>query len=653
MPDSSSTAQPWWSRLSAGLQRRLGRDPSAAAPEPDALASLLGVHAAKLTRASDAVARIPGGSRVFVGSACGTPRTLVAALEALPAPPADLELLHFLSDGAVPHDADGRATTQLRHRCFFVGRDLRAAVRDGLAEYVPMSIARVPQLMANGRIAVDAALLQVSLPDEFGYVSLGVAVDVAPAAIAAAALVIAEINPAMPRSMGDSLVHLDRIDWLVPVNGPVIEYVHPATDDAVVERIARYIGGIIDDGATLQIGMGRVTDAALRHLHDRKDLGIHSDVITDAIIPLLERGVLTGRRKSQQRGKIVASFAMGTQALYELIDRNPLFAFQPIEDVALPATIAAQHRMVSVTQAFAIDLTGQACVDQEGGEYYGGIAAQGEFLRGASRSEGGKAILCLASTDDARRRSRILARLDPGQSVSIARTDVHYVVTEYGIAYLFGKSIRERAVALIGIAHPDFRAALFEEAQAGGLLPEGQALRHLGAYALEEEATVALADGRSVLLRPAVAGDADGVRRLFHHLSDSDVYTRFFRQVRTLTQREVQRLCNVDFEHEVAFVAVTGPREDPQVVAHGFYVVAAATKLAETAFMVSHDWQGKGLGKALQQRMAEHAARRGVQGFVAEILPSNTGMIRLAKGAGAGAVSVEKGEDSVHVTALF
>ena len=647
------SSHPWWSRLSAGLQRRLGRDPAATASEPDALATLLGAHAAKLASASDAVGRIPGGSRVFVGSACGTPRTLVAALEALPTPPADLELLHFLSDGALPHDAEGRPTTQFRHRCFFVGRDMRAAVREGLAEYVPMSIARVPQLMANGRIAVDVALLQVSLPDEFGYVSLGVAVDVAPAAIAAAALVIAEVNPAMPRSMGDSLVHLDQIDWLVPVDRPVIEYVHPATDDAVVERIARYIGGIIDDGATLQIGMGRVTDAALRHLRDRKDLGIHSDVITDAIIPLLEQGVLTGRRKSQQRGKIVASFAMGTQALYELIDRNPLFAFQPIEQVALPTTIAAQHRMVSVTQAFAIDLTGQACVDQEDGAFYGGIAVQGEFLRGASRSEGGKAILCLASTDAAGRSSRIRARLDAGQSVSIARTDVHYVVTEFGIAYLFGKSIRERAVALIGIAHPDFRAALVDEAQAAGLLPEGHAVRHRGAYAVEEEATVVLADGRGVLLRPAVATDADGVRRLFHHLSDGDVYTRFFRQVRSLTQREVERLCNVDFEHEVAFVAVIGPREDPQVVAHGFYVVDASTNLAETAFMVSHDWQGKGLGKALQQRMAEHASRRGVQGFVAEILPSNTGMIRLAKGAGGGKVSVERGEDSVHVTTLF
>lgn len=645
--------RPWWSRLSAGIQRRLGRQPDAADAQAQALRALLGDHAHKLCSAAAAVDRIAAGSRVFVGSACGTPRSLVAALEALAAPPADVELLHFLSDGAVPHDAAGHATTQYRHRAFFVGRDMRAAVRQGLAEYVPMSIARVPQLIANGRIPVDVALVQVSPPDAFGYVSLGIAVDIAPAAIAAAKLVIAELNPAMPRTMGDSLLNLDQIDCLVPVEGPVIEYAHPATDDAVVERIARYIGGIIDDGSTLQIGMGRVTTAALKHLHDRRDLGIHSDVITDAIIPLLEQGVLTGRRKSQQRGKIVTSFAMGTRALYELIDRNPLFSFQPIEQVALPATIAAQHRMVSVTQAFAIDLTGQACVDQEGGEFYGGMAAQGEFLRGASRSEGGKAILCLAATEDGGRASRIRVRLAQGESVSIARTDVHYVVTEYGIAYLFGKSIRERAVALIGIAHPDFRAALFAEAQAAGLLPEGLALRNLHAYAVEEEQTATLADGRALLLRPAVASDADAIRQLFHSLSDGDVYTRFFRQVRSLTQTEVQRLCNVDFEHEVAFVAVTGTREDPHVVAHGFYVIDASTNLAETAFMVARDWQGKGLGKALQQRMAEHAAKRGVRGFVAEILPSNTSMIRLAKAAGGEQVSVEKGEDTVHVTTLF
>jgi len=646
----------FFTRIARGLLDRMGPGgggaPAAAVPAAPRLDPRLAPYADKVTTAEEAVARIPGGSHVFLGTACATPRALAAALESMPAPPADIEFVHFITNGAVAHDGQGRATTRFRHRTFFVGSDMQAAVGQGLAEYVPMSVARVPQLIAIGRIRVDVALIQVSPPDEFGYVSLGISVDVLPAAIAKAALVIAEVNPAMPRSMGDSTVHVSEIDWLVPVDAPLAEYVHPKTEAQVVERIARYISGIIEDGATLQIGLGRVTNAALKYLADRRDLGIHSDVITDAIIPLLERGILTGRRKSRERGKIVTSFAIGTRRLYDLIDRNPLFSFQPIDVVCHPVTIAAQHRMVSVTQAFAIDLTGQVCVDQLGGEFYGGIAAQGEFLRGASRSEGGKAIICLASTTDDGEGSRVRAVLEPGEGVTIARTDVHYVITEYGIAYLFGKSIRERAIALIEVAHPKFRAALFEKAKAMGYLPEAQTLKNMHAYPVEEEVTVRLKDGRSVLLRPAVSTDGNGIRDLFHSMSESDVYTRFFRKVRELSGQDVQRLCNVDFENEVAFVAVTGPRENPEIVAQACYFIDPSTNLGETAFMVSPHWQGCGLGAALQKRLAEHAMARGVRGFVAEMLSTNANMVRLAH-TGTANVSVEAAGTTVRVTALF
>ena len=636
-------------RLAQGLRLRLGGD---GAPVPGAgLHPLLQAHAAKLCSAQSAAQRVHSGDHVFVGTACATPRVLVGALEALEQRPSDVELVHFLTDHAVPHDADGRACTHYRHRSFFVGNDVRAAVRQGLADYVPMSIARVPDLIAIGRIAVDVAFIQVSLPDEFGYVSLGVSVDVIPAAVAKARLVIAEVNPSMPRTMGDSTLHLSQIDHLVPVDTPVIEYQHHAAPQAAMAQIARYIGGIIDDGATLQIGLGRVTNEALKHLIDRRDIGIHSDVITDAIIPLLEKGILTGRRKTQHRGQIVTSFAMGSRRLYDLIDRNPLFSFQPIEVVCHPNTIAAQHRMVSVTQAFAIDLTGQVCADQFDGDFYSGIAAQGEFLRGASRSEGGKPIICLAATDDAGAESRIRATLRPDEGVTIARTDVHYVITEFGIAYLFGKSIRDRALALIEVAHPDFRAVLFEQAQALGYVPRDQTLKNLRAYPLQEEATVQLKDQRQVLLRPAQSTDGDAVRTLFHQLSDRDVYTRFFRKVRGLSNQDVQRLCNLNFENEVAFVAVSGTRENPQIVAQSCYFIDPSTNLAETAFMVHPDWQGCGLGGALQSRMAEHARGRGVLGFVAEILAGNDAMIRLAR-AGA-KVSVENMHGTVRVTTRF
>jgi hypothetical protein len=244
--------------------------------------------------------------------------------------------------------------------------------------------------------------------------------------------------------------------------------------------------------------------------------------------------------------------AMGSRRLYDLIDRNPLFSFQPIEAICQPSVIAAQHRMVSVTQAFAIDLSGQVCADQLDGEYYSGLAAQGEFLRGASRSPGGKPIICLPSTAPDGCSSRIRVQLHPGEGVTIARSDVHYVVTEYGIACLFGKSMRERAIALLEGAHPKFRTELFEQAQALGLLPAGQTLKNMRAYPVQEEETLALEGGRQVLLRPSTAGDAEGIRMLFHSLSERDVYTRFFRNIRSLSNQDAQRLCSLNFETEVA-----------------------------------------------------------------------------------------------------
>lgn len=634
-------------RVGDRLRARFGGGSAADAPATAPLP-----HADKLCSAQQAVKVVRPGDHVFVGTACATPRALVAALEALPLPPADVELLHFLTDHAVPHDAQGQATTRYRHRSFFVGADTRAAVRQGLAEYVPMSLARVPALMAIGRIPVDVALIQVSPPDAFGYVSLGVSVDVVRAAVARARVVVAELNPAMPRALGDSMLHVSQIDHLVQVDTPVIEYQHPPVSTPAMAQIARYIGSLIDDGSTLQIGLGRVANEALRHLSDRQDLGIHSDVITDAIIPLLEKGILTGRRKTHQPGRIVTSFAMGSRRLYDLIDDNPLFSFQDIDAVCDPTTLAAQHKLVSVTQAFAIDLTGQVCTDQFDGEFYGGVAAQLEFLQGASRSPGGKAIICLAATDDDGHSSRIRAQLRPGEGVTIARTDVHYVVTEFGVAYLFGKSIRERAVALIQIAHPDSRPALFEQAQALGYLPPEQRLRNLHAYAVEDEHTLVLKNQRSVLLRPATSSDGEGVRQLFHQLPQRDVYTRFFRQLRSLSNSDVQRLCNVDFDNEVALVAVVGSREQPQIVAHAMYVVDPSTNLAETAFIVHPDWQGAGLGGALQRQLAAHAQARGVLGFVAEILSGNAPMIRLAR-TGSNQVRSEDLGGSVKVTTLF
>ena len=612
----------------------------------------LSAHQDKLITAEAAARLIKPGQRVFVGTACATPRALLDALEALAQPPANVQLNYFLTTNALKRDADNRVRTHYRHRVFFVGSDVREAVKQGAAEYVPISIARVPQLIRIGRIPIDVALIQVSTPDEFGYVSLGVSVDIVAAAIEHAKLVIAEVNPAMPRTMGDSTLHISRIHKLVPVDTPIIEYVHATVEDEVVQRIARYIAGIIDDGSTLQVGLGRIPNESLKYLDDRRDLGIHSDVITDAIIPLLEKGILTGRQKTERRGKIVTGFALGTRRLYDLLDRNPLFSFQPMEAICNPYTLSKQHKLVSVTQAFAIDLTGQVCSDQFDGEFYGGLAAQSEFLQGAARSPGGKPIICLTSTTDDGETSRVRPLLLAGEGVSVARTDVHYVITEYGIAYLFGKSIGERAVALIEIAHPKFRAQLLEEAKRLGYLPADQSLKSMRDYPVEEERVVKLKNGRQIMLRPARASDADGIRALFHSMPADDVYTRFFHRLHSLSNREVARLCNLNYETEVAFVAVEGPRENEQVVAQSCYFINPSTNLAETAFMVDPAWQGTGLGSALQRRMAEHARARGLRGFIAEVLPENSKMLALARGF-SNNIHVERDEDTVHVTMLF
>ncbi len=619
------------------------------APDPHAA---LKPYADKVTTPELAVKHIRNGDHVFLGTGCATPRTLVRQLETMPVPPADLELLHFITVKSFDGDVHGESNTRFRHRVFFVGVDMRHAIGEGRIEYVPISIARVPEMMARGRIPVDVALIQVSLPDAFGYVSLGVSVDIIPAALAAASMVIAEVNPHMPRTMGDTTVHISRIHHLVAVNHPIAELDRVPAQEENVQRIARYIARIIDDGSTLQVGLGYVAHEALQYLTDRKDLGLHCDVITDAIIPLLEHGCITGACKTTHPFKIVTSLALGSRRLYELIDRNPLFDFQPIDSVCNPVTIAAQHKMVSIAQAHAIDLTGQVCVDQFGGNFYSGLGAQGEFLSGASRSVGGKPIICLTSTSSDGQTSRIRANLAEGEAATIARTDVHYVVTEHGIAYLFGKSIRERVTAMIELAHPQFRATLFAQAQAMGYLPAAQTLQNMHAYPVEDEQTITLKDGREVMLRPAMSSDAQGIRDLFHHLSEADVYTRFFHHVRGLSDAEVQRLCNVNYENEVAFVATVGPREASDIVGQACYFIDPSTNLADTAYMVHPEWQGNGLGTALQNCMSKHAARRGVRGFVADILNGNTRMLKLASKS-TDAVRAERTSDAVHVTQWF
>lgn len=607
-------------------------------------------YAEKIVDPGEAVKQIRAGQNLFLGTACATPRVLIEAFEALEQPPPDVHIYHFLTSGTA---GDGQEifSSKYHHRVFFVGSDVRAMVADGGADYIPIGLSEVPRLLDNGRIGIDCAFIQTSEPDANGYVSLGVSVDITMAVVRHAKKIVAEINPRMPRTLGDTFLHVDQITYLVPVDSAIIEYKHNAPDE-VVKQIARYIAGIIEDGSTLQVGLGRIPNEAFRYLTDRRNLGIHSDVITDGIIDLVRKGVISGSEKSMYRGQIVASYCMGNEDLYRLIHNNPMFRFLPIERVCDPHVIARNRRMVSITQAFSVDLTGQVCVDQFGGEFYGGVSTQPDFLRGAARSSGGKPIICLTSVTDDGKTSRIRPLLQIGEGVGIARSDVHYVVTEYGIAYLFGKSIRERALALIEIAHPDFRAELLDEARRLGYVHAEQKMASCAPYPIDLERLVTLKDGRTVRLRPTRASDARALQSLFHSLSQEDVYTRFFRRLRSLSYSEAQSLCNVNYDSEVAFLAVTGPREHEVVVGSSCYFVNPSTNIAEVAFMIASEWQGTGLGKALQQRMKEEAVSRGLLGFCAEILANNTKMLKLAKGA-CDQVTVERDDNSFHVTMMF
>jgi acyl-CoA hydrolase/GNAT superfamily N-acetyltransferase len=598
----------------------------------------------KFMSAEQALAAIKPGSRIFLGTGCAAPGTLLAALEAMTPGPADLELLSFVT---TLQAGGGGLTTHYRHRVFFVGSDVRGLAADGRIDYVPIGLEEVPKLLAAGRLPIDVALLQVSPPDARGFVSLGVSVDLAPAVLAVARHVIAEVNSAMPRTRGESFVHVDQFDAFVSVDTPVMEYRHPPSGETA-QMVARYIAAIIDDGSTLQIGLGRVPNEALRYLTDRRDLAIHSDVITDGVVDLVKAGVVTGRYR---RNRIITSYCLGTRRLYDFVHDNPRVIFLPIDQVSDPVAVAAIPDMVSITQAFAVDLTGQACVDQFEGEFYGGISTQSAFMRGAARSRGGKPIICLASTTE-NGTSRIKPLLAAGEGVGIGRSDVHYVVTEYGIAYLFGKSIRERAVSLIEVAHPNCREELLAEAKRLGYVPQEQYLASHAAYPVHEERSVRLKNGKEILIRPARAADADALRALFHRMSPDDVYTRFFRRVRSLSYKELQTLCNVNHETEVAFVAVTGPRESEVVVGSGCYFLNPTINLAEVAFMVAPEWQSAGLGTALQSRLQDYAISRGVRGFTAEILPDNTPMLRLALSL-SGEVTTSRDEDVVHVNILF
>lgn len=421
------------------------------------------LYHSKKTTAEEVVKVIQSGDNVFIPISSGAPQTLIPALVKRGPELSDVKIIHFSTLGPAQY-TDPEFEGHFRHVALFIGGNVRKAVQQGRADYIPINYHEAPGLFKEGTLPIDVAMIHVSPPDEHGFCSYGVAVDATKPAAEAAKIVIAEVNPNMPRTLGDSFIHVRNIDYIVPCDYPLEEY--PAAEFTEVHsRIAEHIADLIEDESTVQMGIGAIPEAVLRFLDNKKDLGVHTEMFADGLIDLIDRGIVTCAKKTLHPGKIIATFLMGTHKLYDFVNNNPLIEFRPVNYVNDPSIIAQNNKMVAINSALQIDFTGQICADSMGHTFYSGFGGQLDFIRGAAHSEGGKPIIALPATARGGEISRIAPELYPGGGVVTTRADVHYVVTEYGVAYLHGKPIRERVKALINIAAPEFRDQLESEAK--------------------------------------------------------------------------------------------------------------------------------------------------------------------------------------------
>ncbi len=414
----------------------------------------------KLRTPDEALRAVQSGMRVYIQPGCAEPETLVEALLRRGPEVSDVEIVHMMTMGAAPYVAPEMAG-HFRHNAVFIGGNVRQAINEGRADYTPVYLSEIEELFESGAMPIDVALVALSPPDAHGFCSFGVGVDTTLTAAKCAHYVIAQINDQMPRTYGDSFIHVSKIDAIVESSRPLCALKKPEITDMHI-AIARNVAGLIEDGSVLQTGIGGIPDAVLPFLMDRKDLGVHSELVSDGAMPLIDAGVINGARKNFKPRKIILGFVLGSKAMFDYVDDNPIFEFHPTAYTNDPLLIARNDKMVAINSALQIDLTGQVCSDSIGTYFYSGIGGQVDFLRGASRSKGGKPIIALSSTAKGGTISRITPMLDPGAGVVTSRGLIRYVVTEYGVAYLHGKSIRERAKALIEIAHPKFRESLYE-----------------------------------------------------------------------------------------------------------------------------------------------------------------------------------------------
>jgi acyl-CoA hydrolase/GNAT superfamily N-acetyltransferase len=586
------------------------------------------IYQERLSNAGPALRQVlRDGARILLEGCCGEPQHLTRELMELIPEYGDLELVQILSMGELPEDWS-QLERHCRLRTYFVGPKTRNMVNDGLADYIPIYLSSIPKLLREGGLSVDVALIQVSPPDEHGFCSLGIGVDLNKTAVDTARVIVAQVNPRMPRTLGDSFVHVSRIHHFVEYDEPLLGMTYRERS-AIIDRLAQYVAQLVDDGSTIQAGIGRITSAVLIHLEEKKDLGIHSEMITDAHLYLVRKGVITGNQKSLHRGKIIASFCVGSQELYDYVDNNPEVEIYPTEYVNNSRIISQNDQMVAINSALEIDLTGQVCADSIGHKVYSGIGGYVDFMLGASRSRRGKSIIVLPSTSPDGRKSRIVSHLSNAAGVVGTRGNVQYVVTEFGIANLHGKTIRERALALINIAHPKFRERLLEEAKRLRYVYQDQILPPIfePLYPGQWETYQIFPEDEKVYFRPVKPTDERALQEFFYSLPDQDIYYRFLSAMRVFPHRNTQAMCNIDYEHEMAIVGVTGDIGHETIIGMGRYILDQKSNMAEVDFALRADWQRRGIGSFLLHYLCEIARSKGVKGFCAYVLASNRKML--------------------------
>jgi acyl-CoA hydrolase/GNAT superfamily N-acetyltransferase len=580
--------------------------------------------------AHEALEFIQPGQRVFIGSSCGEPQHLVRQLSDASNYFKDIEINRLLTLETTPLSLIANKTKDqsLHIRSFYLGSAKTRSIARNKRFITPINLSAVPRLFKSRLLPIHVALIQVSPPDDFGWMSLGVSVDITLAAADSADLVIAQVNTEMPRVLGRSFIHVNDVDVFVEYDEPLLT-IGETPELEAANDIGRLVARLIDDGSTIEIGLGATHQATLLTLSKKNDLGVHTQYLTNDIMHLFSKGVITNRKKGFNEGKMVASSAIGTEELYEFMNDNPAIEFHPSDYVNDPAIIARHNKMVSMSVAMTVDLTGQVAADALPYNHFSGVTGMLDFMRGAVHSKGGKSILVLPATAAGGKKSRIVPLLDDA-AVVVPRGDVHYVVTEYGAVNLFGKSLQERAMAMISIAHPDFRDELFYEAKKTGLLSAERTLSESihGVYPIQLEETIEI-DGEEITVRPAKPVDERRIQEHFYNLEKDDVIARFFHEKTSFVHDEVEGVSLIDYTNDLTILAVVGEFGFGTVIGIGECLLDPATNIAEVAFSISKAYQKKGLGKILMNKLASAARDNGIAGLIAYTSPQNKGMIKL------------------------